>query len=423
MFSLRHPDWLAAFSFRCASRLCPWVAIFALIPATVFSGGAKPPPAPAGTEAPAKESEALEVAGQLAERIEDADFRARLSLSLVEFQAQEGRLHVAAALAESIPDYRRGVALAKVAAALARAGKTEESAAVIRTAQAPGNLPHAWQSEAVLAEMAVAWEAAARDEEAAAIADKLTDESARIRARSGRALEKARRGQAYDEAAFQFGPAEARPGPERLQAARALIEIGELKANSAGKNQEALHAVAPLCEQVETILTTSRTASAEEYLDLGLLWRRIGNLEKATRALGHALHQMPPGIDLHDWREGYFAKLVRAYMDAGERAAAGKMLARAREHIPSLHEFYRPPALCQLAEAELAADQVDEAEKTWLEAARIARDNPNPSSQYLGCAQVAFSVARANRPLTSELKNLLAAQVAESAKTAPIVKN
>lgn len=423
MYSWRNPDRCSVLNVERAIRICLSLALSALVAATAAPVGAKNSTTPANAESAVNQSEALEVAAQLAGRITDVEFRSRFSLSLVEFQSRQGHFRAAAELAESIPDYRRGVALAKVASALAHAGKADESAALIRKVKEPEDSPHPWQSEAVLAEVAVAWEAAERGEEASVSVGKLTDESARIRARSGIALEKARRGEAYDEAAFQFPSAEAKPGPERLQAARALLEFAELKASSAGKNREALHAVAPVCEQVEVILTASRAAAAEEHLDLGLLWRRIGNFEKSAGAVSQALRQMPPGVELHDWRAGYFAKLVRAYMDAGDRGAAETLLARARQGIPSLHEFYRPPALCQLAEAEFAAGQPQQAEQTWLEAARIAHDNPNPSSQYLGCAQVAFSIARANRPLGADLKHLLTAQKDRRTQPASIVEN
>jgi hypothetical protein len=126
---------------------------------------------------------------------------------------------------------------------------------------------------------------------------------------------------------------------------------------------------------------------------------------------------MPPGVELQDWRDGYFAKLVQAYAEAGDRAAVEKMLAAARAHIQPLHIFYQPPALCQLAEAQLRAGDPKQAEATWLEAATVARGNPNPDSQYLGCAQVAFSLARANYPLPKELQETLVAQATRAAQT------
>lgn len=357
-----------------------------------------------------KTSAALGLAVRLAERIEDADFQAQLKDSLVEFQLEQGQLQAAAELATTIPDYRRGVVLAKVAAGFGHAGRRGEVARLVGEALARDNFPHSWQLDAVRAEAAIAWAADDDSKKAAGLLEKLTDEAARIRARSGIALEKVRRGQPYDEAVFQF-PAAAQPAPERLPAARALIGGAQVKLAAAGKDQEAMKAVAPLCAEAEAILKTSRATAGEEYLDLGILWRRMGDLGKSAELLGQALRQMPPGFELQDWREGYFAKLVRVYLEAGDQPAVEKMLATARRGIEPLHAFYRPPALCQLAEAELAAGQPEMAEQTWLEATAVARANPNPASQYLGCAQVAFSVARAHRPLAPKLKEMLSAQL------------
>ena len=395
------------------------VVAFALLGAGAEASAAAAKAKPTADGQTPPDDEALRLGAELAQAIEDPDFRSRVTLGLVEFQARRD-VQKAAVLAETIPDYRQGVGLAVVAAAQGRAGKLDDLAAVIGRAIAPRELPHRWQTEAIIAEAAIAWTAGGRNEESESLVKSLTDEAARIRARSGIALERVRRGEKYDLDAFEFALADSKPRPERLQAARALLEIAQIKLDAAGTGADNLQAVASLCDQVQTVVAGSRAAAGEEYLDLGLLWRRLGHLEKSAAAVGQALRQMAPGIELHDWRDGYFAKLVSAYVNAGDRPAAERMLATARQNVPRLHEFYQPAALCQLAEAELAAGALAAAEQSWLKATQIARSNPNPSSQYLGCAQVALSTARANRPLPAEVKDLLAAQL--SARTA-VVEN
>jgi hypothetical protein len=336
----------------------------------------------------------LRKAEALAARVDDPDFRSRLLVDMVEHTLAGGWIDESLRLAKSIPDYRRGIALGKVAAALARAGEKGRVAPLIDEALAQTGFPHGWHGEAIRAEAAIAWTALGEHDRVEAIVAELTDDGARYRARGGCSVERARRGESYDATVLD-PPADVKKlSPELLLLARAAIEMAELRLSAPNPDREG---VATLCRQSEAIVRACKATAGEELLDTGLLWRRLGDRKKSAEILGMALHHLPPGVELQGWRLGYFARLVKAYVDAGDTTRVEALLAAGRKGIAPLHAFYQPPALCQLAEAELAAGFPERAEATWSEAVGIATANPNPGSRYLGAAQVAFSIARTGR--------------------------
>jgi hypothetical protein len=347
---------------------------------------------------------ALGKAEALVEKVDDPDFRSRLLLEMVEHTLAGGWIDESLRLARSIPDYRRGIALGKVAAALARAGLKERVGPVVDEALAQSGFPHAWHAQAIRAEAAIAWTAAGESGRAEAIVAELTDDGARYRAVGGCAVERVRRGEIYDATVLDPPTDVKKLTPELLQLARAALEIAEMRLAAPTPDKEA---AAALCRQSEAIVRACKATAGEELLDTGLLWRRLGDAKKSSEVLGVALHHLPPGVELQGWRLGYFAKLVKVYAEAGDKSRVEGLLTAGRKGITPLHAFYQPPALCQLAEAELAAGYPERAEATWAEAVAVAVANPNSGSRYLGAAQVAFSVARSGR----ELPEKVAAQI------------
>jgi hypothetical protein len=79
-----------------------------------------------------------------------------------------------------------------------------------------------------------------------------------------------------------------------------------------------------------------------------------------------------------------------------------------------MHAFHQPPALCQLAEAELVAGFPERAQATWTRAVEVALANPNPDSRYVGATQVAFSIARTGRALPEKIVQQLATLVPQA---------
>ncbi len=341
----------------------------------------------------------------LAARVEDEEFQSRLKHDLVEFHLASGHRDAALTLADTIPDYRRGMALAKVAAEFARQAEHDRVAPLLDKALAQTSFPHEWQREAIRAEVAIAWVAAGSEPAAREIAAKLTEDSAKLRARAGMEVERIRLGLPVDLAAFETVEKSDKLAPEMLALARGVLEIAELQM-AAGKSDR--EAIAPLCEKAEAIIRACRVTAGEELLDTGILWRRRGDGKKSAEILALAIRHLPPGVEMQGWRPGYFAKMVGLYAEAGEKERVATLLELGRKGVEPMHAFHQPPALCQLAEAELVAGFPERAEATWTRAVEIALANPNHSSRFVGATQVSFSIARAGRALPEKIVQQIA---------------
>lgn len=366
----------------------------------VTGGTAKVPP-----RLERRASDALECAIALAEHVDNPEFQSNLQQQLVECQISMGWLAPAAELGSSISGYRRGIALAKVAAAYGRKGEGAKMEPLLEDALATEGFPHSWQGEAIRAEVAIAWAAGEDLDRSTQAIKELTDPAALVRAQSGVAVEQARRGGEYDESVF-VADETGRLNPHRLSAARALIEISLTKLAGAEASSQVRNDLLALGQRAEAILRASRAAAGEEYLDLGILYRKLGEKARSAEMLGLGMRQMPPGAELHSWRPGYFARLIGVYFEGGREEEVETMLSSARESSRSLFRFYQAPALCQIAEAQLVAGKPDAARETWIEAAKIAIA-ADEVTKYLGTAQVAVSVARAGEMLGEELRALL----------------
>jgi hypothetical protein len=333
-------------------------------------------------------------------QLTDIDFQSRESLFATEILIEKGQLSRAAGCARQIQDYRRGIALAKTAAAFARQGDAERAAALL-TEPAITSAPrtHDWQDTTIRAEIAIAKAALGRDEEVVQALAGFDDPPTLCQARAGVALERARRGAAYEDPIFDERPGEAKSQrdffPERIEAARALLRIAGIKlgkATPAGPDTQ--REVARLAERAEEIIRAYRLIAGDELLEIGLLWRRLGEDKRSAETLAAAFRQMPVGVEMNSWTPGSFARLTTVYWEAGRKEEVAKMFAGVRTGIARQHRFYHPAALSQLAEAQFATGAKDEAIVTWLEAIATTRDQNGAVESYLGCVQIAFSLSR-----------------------------
>jgi|GEM_PF-3773744 len=381
-------------------------------PATLETSSAKPGDEPAGPSAPLKQ------AVQLSGRVEDPEFQGILKEQLVVFLLQRGFFERAESLAGSVPEYRGGIALAEVAAARARRDAGEDIAPLLERALSQSGFPHPWQADAIRAEVAIAWAAAGRDDRAGEVAQGISDQAAGLCAKAGIAVERERRGEALEPTTFALPGAADKIAPELLFAARAAIEIAEARLEKKAPVSE----IAPLCEQAEEIVRGCRATAGEEWLDLGILWRKLGDVKKSGALVSQAIQHLAPGSEMQGWRPGYFAKIVRLYMDGDDATRVPAMLEVARKGIEKQHAFHQVPGYCQLAEAELASGAPEAAAATWEKAVGVALANPNPDSRYLGAGLVLFSMARTDQEILEKMATLLAPLSPPAKSEAPAVE-
>jgi tetratricopeptide (TPR) repeat protein len=374
-------------------------------------------------EADRSQRRALDYAEIFIQSVEDEDFQSQHRLTIVDHlvgkqldlikQTNEAKpakseavdsagapllaLERAETVARAIADYRRGIGLSRVAIGYALAGNLAKAKTLLEDpaiAMAPRVL--SWQDDLISAEMVIAWAAVAEDERADAALSKIKDNAARTRARAGVAVERLRRKvESADrdlEDALSGEEQDGKLRAERVEYVRALVRMAEITLARAGDAGEEARKFA---ERAREIIPKYQIVAGDDYYELGFLWRKLDDAKKASEVLDAAIRQMPPGLEMQSWRPGTFARLASAYHAAGQADLVEKMIETCRANIEKSHVFYRPLAWSQVAEAHYALGEIQKATKAWQRGIAAARSNPNPSSTYLGCAQVALSIARA----------------------------
>lgn len=362
------------------SRIGSWIAIATLAAAA------------AGASAPASSS-ALDWAFKFASAIHaDPKDMSKAQEAVVREYAARGELDDALERALMIEDWRRGTALADLAADFADAGRTAEARALIGKAERFRGSVEGWQNPRISAHVARAWARLGEIDRSREIARKLAENDPRQYsggATATVATALASQGE-FDAAMQRLGQLDGETDFD-IAWSRTLgyLELPRLDGLSEEQRARALEAAGrsaagvPGWKSGEAWLLV-----ADEYRTAGQRKQARAAVEAAAAAVG----DMPPTMEV---TAPLVSRLARAWGDVGENQRARQMLGRLEDGVPQTMVTRRSESYAAVAAAWLEIGDETEARRVYGRALRAAEELENARPRALAVVAVCSSMGRA----------------------------
>lgn len=348
--------------------------------------------------------EALDYAFRFASAISaDSKDRARAQEDVVRATAEAGLFAAARERALRIDDWRRGTALADLAAALARQGHESEARDLIPLAEEVRRTTPGWQGPRIAARMAVALALLGEEQRAAAIAGGLEvgDRQYGGVAAVTAAIARARRG---DLEAGMRRLADLDSDPDLDVAwsrTEGYLEIDRLAAEDRAVGGRALRAARlsaaglPGWRKAEGL---ERVAAAMARRDAAEEAREV-----VREAVGIAA-ALPPTMPV---KAAILANLAGVYGALGESAGARRLLGGAEREVDAAPVIDRPGLYARLAAARARVGDGPEARRLFDRALQEAASLVNARPRALAAVEICRSLALDVGPLSDPFRGRL----------------
>lgn len=358
----------------------------------------------ARSSTPLPGQEVLDTAFQFASAIRtDANDRAKAQEAVVQDLASIGALDAAVSRAESIENWRRGVALADLATAMSRVGRNDEARKLLARADEFRKTIDGWQNPRIAAHqaqsLAALGDVAASEQLAAPLGlhDRQYTGAASAVAASGHAA----RGE-YDQA---------------MQKLRILDEETDLDATwwrTTGYLAVVRQRRFPEAQRLEALQAARRSAEgisgwkrAEALESIAEEFRLIGKADAAVEALAVADEIVTSQPDTMPIKSPLLSNLARGWARAGEATRARERLAQAEAIVPQALLIDQPAILANIAASHVVLNDRDASSRLWTRALDAAQALENSRPRALAVVEICRSMGRHGVPLTEATRERL----------------
>lgn len=344
------------------------------------------------TLAPPPSRPALERAFAFASAIE-SDLKDRaMAQSAVALEAlalEDGEQ--AAALADKVSGWQRGVVYAEIATWHARAGRTEQARAFLAKAEEFQRTQEGWQGPRIRAHVGAALSALGDAEEAHAISDALAENDRQYNGMAvvSNARLVARRS-GFDAAVAEIKKTEQETDYEfALGRASAYLELGQDARFSSDQRLKALRAAWATAEEVAVWSRADLLVSASKgFTKLDAAKDARESLDAAT-SLGGAL------ATTSMVRAGVLSNVAAAWIEQGDAARARTILNDAAAGLKDIQAIDRPEMLARIAAVTVKLPDAALAKSRFDEALTQTESLTNARPRSLAAVGVCRALARA----------------------------
>jgi hypothetical protein len=393
------------------------VAVFAVTsagvapaaPADPSPGAAalREPGAPAGASVArgAAGVEALRHAFRFASAIEsDPKDRGQAQEAVALDAAVLGALDEAGALAGAIDGWRRGVALAEIAAIHAREGRAERARALIAAAETVRDGVDGWQNPRIAAHVAQALALLGEVERSRRLAAELAANDRQYAGRPEATLAAAHAARGEFEAAV--AALAGLDGRSDFDAAwwhaAGYLSVARQPTLPRARRLEAAEAARAAAERIPGWQKAEMLSGVGESF---VALERPGRARRALQAAESAALPLRPALPV---RSLLLADLARARARLGDSARARMLLEQAAAGVPDLMMIERPAARAWVAAGWSAID-IGEADRLFDRALREAGELRNSRPRALAAVEICRALARTGRPLSEPTRDRLEA--------------
>jgi hypothetical protein len=350
-------------------------------------------------------NEALDYGFRFASAIRvDPKDMGRAQESVVLDYVAAGALDAATARVDRVEGWRRGVVQADLAAALARAGRSEEAHALLTRADAQRRATEGWQERRVAAHVAQAQALLGELEPSRALAAELAAGDAQQYTGLPAATLASARAAAgdYDGAMVSLRSLDAEKDPEAAGwRTQGYLTVARQKGLPAGGRLEALDAARRSAEELPGWRQAEALGSlAEEYRLAGRSVRARAVLEEAEEIARQLPATMPVKGPILSSLAGGWARL-------GQKERASGLLEQAEAVAPSAMLIDRPGIMADIAATRQLTGDETGARRLFAQALAGTEALANARPRALAAVEVCRSLARSRRPLDASTRTQL----------------
>jgi tetratricopeptide (TPR) repeat protein len=251
---------------------------------------------------------------------------AKAQQSVVEAWLQIDELDHAARAAAEVDGWRKGVCQAKVAQAMAAAGRAEEARALLGKAQSTRRLAQGWRRTRIAAHVAEARAALGATDQAAALAGQIVRADSMYGGRSAATVARARAAEGDVDGAFEIldgVPDDKKDINVTWWRAVGYLELADMGTLS---RDARLRALASATEAARAVAGWKR---ADVYQKIARAYAELGETAKARAAMEAGDEVVARQPDTLPIKAVLMAEHAKAWFDVGDEDAARQVLSRA----------------------------------------------------------------------------------------------
>jgi lipopolysaccharide biosynthesis regulator YciM len=350
-------------------------------------------------------SAALDQALRFASAIaSDPKDRSKAQQDVVEDFLALGQLDRAAQLVDSISLWRKGVTLANLATAYAKAGNVDSARQLLTKAETFRGQTQGWEGVRIDAHIAQAHAALGDVDRARQIATRLSQADNQYAGRDRAIIADGLAAQAkYDEAISEVSSLDAPESDVQIAWWRTAgyISLARQKKLAVEKRLEALSKALESSADIDGWKRAEvLNAIAEEYRLLG----RSAEGEATLRVSQHVVDALGDDIQA---KPALLSNLARAWGKFDAKQRSQELLQRAEPIAQANPELDRPTLLASLAGGYASIGDANNADRIYRQALTAAEGLVNARPRALAVVQVLRSMGRNNVPLTSTVQTQL----------------
>jgi len=336
--------------------------------------------------------EALDYAFRFASAISsDDNDRTKAQAAVVRDLAEIGAFDEASSRAAAIDGWRRAVALAELAQAMARAGRPDEARGLLAEARRLRAEITDWHGSRVDSHVAQALAALGQADESRQLAEHLVIAD-RVQYLGSATLTQVRAHLTeggFEAAMSLVRTVDVEEDPElEWWRSEAYVEIGHAGRLTRAQRLQALSAAWELRDEVpEGRRSQSLESIAEAYHALG----DRAKVEEALSAAAALIDRIPDHFPV---KPSELASLARVWAGVGEPRRARDLLRAAESVVPNSQPIEQPTLYAWVASGYLVIDDTEEALRVWDRALAVAGSLANARPRALAFVAISRSIGR-----------------------------